>query len=70
MKEELTYVVCIKSDWQKYFEVGEIYELQDNIPINKEGVKMVYAWNNHIRTTNINLGQFKKKQYGKKIYSI
>jgi len=60
MKKSLTHVVCTRCDWQKFFVVGKIYELKDGIPINENGA-FSYAWNSHIRNTNINLAQFKKK---------
>ena len=56
-KSEISHVVCTRSDWQNFFIVGKIYELQDNIPINGEET-FTYPWNSHVRNTNKNLAQF------------
>ena len=57
---EVTHVICIKSDWQQYFEVGKTYQLIEGIP-HLKGVNSRYTWNNHIRNIDNNLAQFKKK---------
>ena len=59
-KEEITSVLCIKSDCQERYKVGETYKLIDNIPLHKDGINSVYTWNNYIRKIDNNLAQFKK----------
>jgi hypothetical protein len=60
MKNEVTHVICTRSDCQQLFIIDKIYEVKDNIPINGEET-FSYAWNNHIRNIDKNLAQFKKK---------
>lgn len=66
MENEISRVICTRSDCQKLFIVGKIYEVVDNIPINGEET-FTYTWNNHIRNINKNLAKFKK--YGNKRFS-
>lgn len=66
MENEISRVICTRSDCQKLFIVGKIYEVVDNIPINREET-FTYTWNNHIRNINKNLAKFKKYD-NKRIY--